>query len=432
MDGRKEQVEQTDEMDELRFLSGKSVRVFQDIDGWAALRAALEQILDAADLPADHSARILLKPNLNNDLNGLTGNSTDLRVLRALIEALQARGYRRLTIGDGPNFGVRRLGIDVFRRLAVDRLAALYGVRCVDFNADAGRPVELVNGRTTHIAAACLEADAIINLPKLKTHAEAGLSLACKNLVGCNVGIYKKRAHDDLPRAIVRLTQILRPQLHIVDGLVAMEGNGPGDGLPHELGLLFAAGDPFLLDAVVARWVGVALATLPHLAVARAEGLIEGADWEAVEVLSPRLELLPAPARRRITRWLTRNSLTWFRDLLRPLFANPPVARLLYRLRIIQDIYEAADAQVRLTTANGDGHAKEWRRVSAYCPLELDVARFRFDPTEERCIACLYCYWLSREGAIQLDGQMGYLRTHLERYRTLVQERVGKLWSETE
>jgi len=419
-------------MDELRFPSGESVRVFQAIDNWGALRAALEQILDTADLPADRSARILLKPNLNNDLNGLTGNSTDLRLLRALIEALQARGYRCLTIGDGPNFGVRRLGIGVFRRLAVDRLAALYGVRCVDFNADVGRPVELVNGRTTHIAATCLEADAIINLSKLKTHAEAGLSLACKNLIGCNVGIYKKRVHDDLPRAIVRLNRILRPRVHIVDGLVAMEGNGPGAGLPRELGLLFAGRDPFLLDAVVARWAGVALAALPHLAVARAEGLIGGADWEAVEALSPRLELLPAPSRRRITRWLTRNSLTWFRDLIRPLFANRPVARLLYRLRIIQDIYEVADAQVRLVAVNGDGHADEWRRVSAYCPLELDVARFRFDPAEERCIACLYCYWLSREGTIQLDGELGYLQTHLDRYRALVQERVGKLWSETE
>jgi uncharacterized protein (DUF362 family) len=417
-------------MQRLSFPSGKSTLVAQRIDGWPALRAALDEILGAAGLPQDHSARILLKPNLNNDLNGLTGNSTDLRLMRALIEALHARGYRDLTIGDGPNFGIRRLGIDVFARLAVDRLAALYGVQCVDLNDDDGRPLELVGGRVTRIAITCLEADYIINLSKLKTHAEAGLSLACKNLIGCNVGIHKKRAHDDLPRAIVRLNQILRPHLHIVDGLVAMEGNGPGDGRPRELGLLFAGQDPFLLDAAVAQLAGMAPATLPHLAVARQEGLIAEADWEAVGALVPLVALLPAPPRRLVTRLLTRNSLSWFRDLVRPLFANRVVIRLLHRLRVVQDIYETKDAQIKRLSLHDTGREADLRRANAYCPVELDIPSFRFDPREERCIGCLYCYWLSDDGLVQLDGDLGYLRTHLDRYQRLVRERVGRLWTE--
>jgi len=417
-------------MRQLSFPSGKSTLVFQDVDGWPALREALDRILDGADLPRQASARILLKPNLNNDLNGLTGNSTDLRLLRALIEALQERGYRNLTIGDGPNFGIRRLGIDVFRRLAVDRLAALYGVRYVDFNFDEGRAVELLGGRMTRIAATSLDADYIINVPKVKTHAEAGLSLACKNLIGCNVGVSKKRVHDDLPRAIVRLNQILRPQLHIVDGLVAMEGNGPGDGLPRELGLLFSGCDPFLLDATIAQLVGIAPATLPHLAVARQQGLIDTADWEAVENLKPLVKLLPAPPRRLIARALTRNSLTWFRDLTRPLFTNRLVIRLLHRLRIVQDIYEATDAEIGRLSLHGGGRDADLSRISAYCPLELDIVRFRFDPAEKRCIGCLYCYWLSPHGLVHLDGDLGYMRTHLSRYQTLVRERVGKAWTE--
>ncbi len=417
-------------MRKFSFPSGKSILVFQVIVGWPALRTALDCILDGADLPHDLSARILLKPNLNNDLNSLTGNSTDLRLMRALIEALQARGYRNLTIGDGPNFGVRRLGIDVFRRLAVDRLAALYDVECVDFNYDHGRPVELLGRRKTQIAVTCLEADYIINLPRLKTHAEAGLSLACKNLIGCTVGINKKRAHDDLPRAIVRLNQVLKPQLHIVDGLVVMEGNGPGDGLPRELGLLFAGRDPFLLDAAVAQLVGMAPGMLPHLVVARQEGLISDPDWGTVATLTPLVELLPAPRRRLVTRFLTRNSLTWLRDLTRPLFSSRPVIRLLHRLRVVQDIYEAQDAQIQRLWLNDSGQDADLSRISAYCPVGLDIASFRFDPEEERCIACLYCYWLSPDGLVHLDGDLGYLQTHLDRYRALVRERVGKAWTE--
>jgi len=401
--------------------------VAEGVRDWAALRRVVRAFLDRAPLPSERAARILLKPNLNNDLVALTGNATDLRLLRAFLEALRARGYRHLTVADGPNFGVRRKGIDVFHRLAVARLASLYDARVLDLNDDEPHMVSLVRGRATGLASTCLKADFIINLAKLKTHAEAGMSLACKNLVGCNVAAYKKRVHDDLPRAIVRLACLVPAGLHVVDGLVAMEGNGPGDGLPRELGLLFAGGDPFLLDAAVAQWVAIDPASLPHLVVARAEGLLSDGDWAAVMELEPLTSLQPAPRPRWITRLLTRNELTGLRDALRPLFDNRPVRGLLQRTRVVQDIYETAEARVTLKLRHDVGLA----RLSAYCPMELDIAAFRFDPADSRCLRCLYCYWLDRDDAVELQGERGYLATHLSRYRPLVQVRVGDGWRGT-
>ena len=55
------------------------------------------------DLGADRDARIVVKPNLNNDLVALTGNCVDLRVLEALFVGLRRRGYRDLTVADGSN-----------------------------------------------------------------------------------------------------------------------------------------------------------------------------------------------------------------------------------------------------------------------------------------------------------------------------------------
>src|SRR4051812_32379788 len=66
-------------------------------------------------LPSDVAARIVVKPNLNNDLVALTGNSTDLRVLCALLGGLRDLGYVDVTVADGPNVGVARRGIDVFK-----------------------------------------------------------------------------------------------------------------------------------------------------------------------------------------------------------------------------------------------------------------------------------------------------------------------------
>jgi uncharacterized protein (DUF362 family) len=411
-------------MQTISFSRGESVLVAQDVRSWTALRHAVSAFLDSAPLPTDRSARILLKPNLNNDLVALTGNATDLRLLRTLLEALRVRGYRDLTVADGPNFGIRRKGINAIHRLAVDRLAALYDAPVRDLNDDEPHMAPLVQGRQTGLAATCLEADFVLNLAKLKTHAEAGMSLACKNMIGCNVAAYKKRAHDDLPRAIVRLACLLPAGLHVVDGLVAMEGNGPGAGKPRELGLLFAGRNPFLLDATIAQWMGIGPAALPHLAIARAEGLLSQEDWTAVTALEPLTTLEPAPRPPWITRVLTRNEFSSLRDAVRPLFDNRPVRKLLQRVRVVQDIYEATEARVTLKLRHDVGLA----RMSAYCPMELDIAAFRFDPAESRCIRCLYCYWLDRDGAIELHGDLGYLATHLHRYRTLVQARVGDGW----
>ena len=74
------------------------------------------------ELPTEPSARIVIKPNLNNDLNGLTGNSVDLRVLDAIVRQLKGFGYHNLCIADGPNVGIERRGIDVFKRLGVRAL----------------------------------------------------------------------------------------------------------------------------------------------------------------------------------------------------------------------------------------------------------------------------------------------------------------------
>jgi uncharacterized protein (DUF362 family) len=418
-----------DKVQTVSFPGGESVLLAEEVRRWPALRHAVSTFLDAAPLPRDCSARILLKPNLNSDLVALTGNATDMRLLRALLEELQARGYRHLIVADGPNVGIRRKGINVLRRLAVDRLAALYGVQARDLNDDAPRMELLVKGRQTGLASICREADFVLNLAKLKTHAEAGMSLACKNLVGCNVAGHKKRAHDDLPRAIVRLAHLLPAGLHIVDGLVAMEGNGPGAGTPRELGLLFAGRNPFLLDAAVAQWVGIGAASLPHLTVARAEGSLSHADWAAVTALEPLTTLEPAPRPLWITQVLTRNELGGLRDAVRPLFDNSPVRRLLRRAHVVQDVYETAEAHVTLKLRpHAVGHDLELARLSAYCPMELDIAAFRFDPAESRCIRCLYCYWLDRDDAIELQGEPGYLAAHLRHYRALVRKRVGDGW----
>ncbi|MCX7918318.1 MAG: DUF362 domain-containing protein, partial [bacterium] len=219
------------------------------------LTEALRAYLDI--FPTSKSARILLKPNLNSNMNALTGNTTDLRLLSAVIWFLQKEGYKHIAIGEGTNSGFYRNKINVITRLMVDKLAERYKVDVIDLNYAEGIPVELENGVIAQVGKPCREADFLINLPKFKTHFEVGMTGALKNLMGCLVGQEnKKKMHQSLVKNIIKLNQQVQPHLHILDGMIAMEGTGPTRGTPVNLGLILISTDPYLLDLACAYIAG--------------------------------------------------------------------------------------------------------------------------------------------------------------------------------
>ena len=92
-----------------------------------------------------------------------------------------------------------------------------------------------------------LDADLVINLPKMKTHTLTRYTGAVKNLLGVLPGGRKREIHVRAPgvtefsRALVDILELVRPQLNIMDGILGMEGNGPGtSGTPHAYNLLAA------------------------------------------------------------------------------------------------------------------------------------------------------------------------------------------------
>jgi Pyruvate/2-oxoacid:ferredoxin oxidoreductase delta subunit len=162
---------------------------------------------------------------------------------------------------------------------------------------DHGRLVSLQGSPYTQsftIALGVLETDGIINLPKLKTHNLTRMTGAVKNLYGCIPGALKKALHMLNPtaqafsRMLVSLSLLLRPRLHIMDGIVAMEGNGPAGGDPRPMGVLLFSTDPVALDALMCRLVELDPLYMPSARPGRAWGLgtyvpeeidLLGDDW---------------------------------------------------------------------------------------------------------------------------------------------------------
>ncbi|NIQ10345.1 MAG: DUF362 domain-containing protein, partial [Gammaproteobacteria bacterium] len=120
-------------------------------------------------------------------------------------------------------------------------------------------PIALEAGTFHHleIAREALEADVIINLPKLKTHQMMGYTGAVKNMFGLVVGMRKVRLHLQagtdkafFALMLLELAERFIPALSIMDAVVGMEGNGPGNGDPVQLGALLASASPLALDTV--------------------------------------------------------------------------------------------------------------------------------------------------------------------------------------
>jgi uncharacterized protein (DUF362 family)/ferredoxin len=386
--------------------------------------AVVEQILtDFADiLPSDLNCRVVIKPNLNNDLVALTGNCTDLRILCPLIEGLQTRGYTNITLCDGSNVGIARRDIDTFKRLRVAALQERYGITLVDLNHTPGRRMPLHAGANPEVASIILDAEFLINVPKIKTHCEAGMSCACKNWVGINRGQDKRHMHYDLGKNIAQIAMEVPPDLIIVDGLVGMEGNGPGDGDPIKLGLIIGSNNPFINDLVVAHTISFPWEEINYLKYGLEFGAFTAADIAAVEqVVVPQYTMVRPPPRSILAVLSERRELEWLKLAVRPLIAIPAVTKLAYDAKIIQDVYTLEDDTITSVQRSPEADCGTCTRCADVCPTHLDVQDIGVKTTAPDCINCLYCWFVCPDDTITLVGELNHLERQVERYRSVIQ-----------
>ena len=384
--------------------------------------AAVEEGLDAFAhrLPLEPDARILLKPNLNNDLVALVGNSTDLRVLAALIEGLQNRGYTEVVLADGANVGVDRRGIDGFARLRVDRLAERYGIGLLNLNETEGLPLPLEAGALPQVSKDVLEADCLISVPTVKTHAEMVLSCAMKNWVGIVRGQDKRQVHYALAANIHALNEAVVPDLVFVDGVIGMEGNGPGDGDPFRLGRVLVSDSVAITDLTVCRMLGLDPAGVPALACALEAGSVSPELVAAVAVAVAKVHDVRLPPKRsRLARLAEAPSLRRLKKAVQPLLLEGPILKSAYRFGVVQDVYSLED-----DTVTGVSRAQEdcgtCNACADVCPTGLKVEEIGIKTEMPDCIGCLYCWWVCPDDTISLVGEPGHLTRQIERYREAV------------
>ncbi|MFQ5735790.1 MAG: DUF362 domain-containing protein [Thermodesulfobacteriota bacterium] len=255
----------------------------------AVYRAVARAVESAGGMAsfAGSGERILIKPNLLAAKPTDRAVTTHPSVVKAVIRLVKEAGAYPL-VGDSPGLGSAR---KVAARCGVLEVCEQTGTPLVELKTlvIAQNP----GGHTfkrLEVAKEAIEADGIINIPKVKTHAQMHLTLGVKNLFGCVPGKRKPQWHlsagvDSLHFAsmLLDLYEFLSPRLTVADGIVAMEGNGPGNGDPKELGLIFCSTDCVAMDTVIAEVLGARAREVPILRAAGMRGA-KGADLEKITV----------------------------------------------------------------------------------------------------------------------------------------------------
>ena len=319
--------------------------------------------------------QVLLKPNLLTATDPERAVTTHPAVVGA-VAALVREAGGEVWIGDSPaSPGESRPRF--WRGSGMADVAAQTGARLIPFD---GVVWKRLNSNDYFIARPVLEADLVIDLPKLKTHVLTLYTGAVKNLFGAIPGTRKREVHlrspgvQDFSRALVDVLELVRPGLTIMDGVLGQEGDGPGvGGTPHRYGCLAASTDPVALDAVVAGAMGYRSGEVLRLAEAGARGLGE-ANPEAVRVEGERRALDFGELRLPRARW-------YFRI---PGWVGVPLRR-------------ATRLRPRLVASACVGCG----RCAEVCPCEAITPGkpLRFDL--ERCVGCLCCAEVCPQGAIE-------------------------------
>ena len=208
-------------------------------------------------IPKD--AKILLKPNLLKKAEVEKAVITHPVVVGAFAGILRENGYENIVLADSCGHGTTQA---VIRGTGMDTYLEKYHIPAVDYSEGVKIAYpQGVQAKEFILPKELLEQDCVISLSKMKTHALERITGAVKNSYGFVYGFHKAKGHTQYPsadsfaRMLIDLNKCVAPKLYVMDGIVAMEGNGPGSGDPVPMNVLLMSTDPVALDSVFSRLV---------------------------------------------------------------------------------------------------------------------------------------------------------------------------------
>jgi len=214
---------------------------------------------------------VMIKPNLVTDIKEYIDNgaNTDIRIIESLLKYL-SKFNLRVVIAESET-GTKIKGRKLHKALSlmgVIKLREKYNFDIVNLTYDKQIPVNF-NGKTlktVSMGKTSLDADLIINVPKLKTHKYSTITCALKNMFGTIPDPLRVIYHRNIHQTIFDLNSIYLDRTFVVlDGITAMEGKGPLFGEKVDMNLIGFSNDMVVNDIMGAKLMGFDPHEVKHL-----------------------------------------------------------------------------------------------------------------------------------------------------------------------
>lgn len=203
---------------------------------------------------------VVIKPNLLMKRNPKDATTTHPAIVRGIILKLHELGVHKITVAESPGGTYTAVALNgIYTECGMKEAVKGYAALNSNFESDErktpnGKPLSSFT-----IIKPILEADFIINVAKLKTHAMTGMSGAVKNLFGTIPGLMKPELHWRFPdkrkfcEMLVELCETVNPDVCFIDAVTSMEGDGPSSGIPKQTEMIISGYNPYNIDLALCR-----------------------------------------------------------------------------------------------------------------------------------------------------------------------------------
>ncbi len=205
------------------------------------------------------NSKVLLKPNMLVSDSKDSIVITNYKFFEAVIRVIKDYS-NNIWFGDSPGFGDSKKAAE---KSGMMDIANKYGVKFDPFKESVDVfQEESILCKSWNVAKVAYDADVVISLPKFKTHGMAFFTGAVKNQFGCVPGTQKATWHTRMPNAhnfckmLLDLNSVVKTNFAIMDGIVAMEGNGPKNGTPYNLNTIIMGESLTAIDSVAVNMIG--------------------------------------------------------------------------------------------------------------------------------------------------------------------------------